>query len=42
MIRRNRGDEQATEAKYPGVPMAMDGSAAVVEMETAASEGAGA
>ncbi len=28
--------------KYPGVPAAVDGSAAVVEMETAASEAAGA
>ncbi|MDP2483441.1 MAG: 2-oxoacid:acceptor oxidoreductase family protein, partial [Candidatus Palauibacterales bacterium] len=42
MIRRNRGDDTAPEARYPGVPMAMDGSSAVVEMETAASEGAGA
>ncbi|NIM49615.1 MAG: pyruvate ferredoxin oxidoreductase [Gemmatimonadales bacterium] len=28
--------------KYPGIPTAVDGTAAVVEMETAASEGAGA
>ncbi len=42
MIRRNRGDDPAPEARYPGVPVAMDGSEAVVEMETAASEGAGA
>jgi len=42
MIRRNRGDEKATDARFPGVRMAMDGSEAVVEMETAASEGAGA
>ncbi|MEK7838654.1 MAG: hypothetical protein AAB328_11820, partial [candidate division NC10 bacterium] len=28
--------------KYPGIPTAVDGSAAVVEMETAASEAAGA
>ncbi len=33
---------RATEPKYPGVPTAVDGSTAVVEMETAASEGAGA
>ena len=36
MIRRNRGDDPAPEARYPGVPVAMDGSEAVVEMETAA------
>ena len=42
MIRRNRGDDPAPEARYPGVPVAMDGSEAVVQMETAASEGAGA
>ncbi|MFN8574873.1 MAG: 2-oxoacid:acceptor oxidoreductase family protein, partial [Gemmatimonadaceae bacterium] len=38
-------DEPTPEAptvRYPGVLEAMDGSAAVVEMETAASEGAGA
>ena len=28
--------------KYPGIPTAVDGTASVVEMETAASEGAGA
>ena len=28
--------------RYPGLPTALDGSAAVVEMETAASEAAGA
>src|SRR3972149_6715053 len=28
--------------KYPGIPTAVDGSAAVVSMETAASEAAGA
>src|SRR4030067_733379 len=28
--------------RYPGIPTALDGSAAVVEMETAASEAAGA
>src|SRR4030067_980652 len=28
--------------KYPGIPTALDGSAAVVEMETAASDAAGA
>jgi len=30
------------EPKYPGIPTAMDGTTAVVEMETAGSEGAGA
>ena len=35
--------EPATaEVKYPGIPEAMDGTAAVVAMETAASEAAGA
>ncbi|MDX1581984.1 MAG: 2-oxoacid:acceptor oxidoreductase family protein [Thermoanaerobaculia bacterium] len=34
--------ENELEAKYPGKPKALDGSAAVVEMETAASEAAGA
>ena len=29
-------------ARYPGMPQAMDGSSAVVAMETAASEAAGA
>ena len=33
---------QSAAPRFPGVPAAMDGSAAVVEMETAASEGAGA
>jgi pyruvate-ferredoxin/flavodoxin oxidoreductase len=33
---------QKAAPRFPGVPVAMDGSAAVVEMETAASEGAGA
>ncbi len=42
MIRRTRGDSPTPEARYPGIPTAMDGSTAVVEMETAASEGAGA
>jgi pyruvate-ferredoxin/flavodoxin oxidoreductase len=42
MIRRNRGDDPTPEVRYPGVPTAMDGSMAVVEMEIAASEGAGA
>lgn len=38
------GKKQATvpPPKYPGVPAAVDGSTAVVEMETAASEAAGA
>jgi pyruvate-ferredoxin/flavodoxin oxidoreductase len=34
--------EQTSAPRYPGVPAAMDGSAAVVEMETAGSEAAGA
>ncbi len=34
--------EQTTQPKYPGVPEALDGTAAIVEMETAASEAAGA
>ncbi len=33
---------QASDVKYPGIPEAMDGTAAVVAMETAASEAAGA
>ncbi len=37
-----RKDPEAPKPKYPGVPTALDGTAAVVEMETAASEGAGA
>ena len=32
----------STSVKYPGVPAAMDGTDAVVAMETAASEAAGA
>jgi pyruvate-ferredoxin/flavodoxin oxidoreductase len=43
MIRRRAADAAPPPApKYPGVPAADDGSAAVVEMETAASEAAGA
>jgi pyruvate-ferredoxin/flavodoxin oxidoreductase len=34
--------QEAVEPRYPGIRMAMDGSEAVVAMETAASEGAGA
>jgi pyruvate-ferredoxin/flavodoxin oxidoreductase len=37
-----RKDPETPKPKYPGVPTALDGTAAVVEMETAASEGAGA
>jgi len=41
-----KNDEAATGAatppKYPGIPDAMDGSAAIVEMETSSSEAAGA
>jgi pyruvate-ferredoxin/flavodoxin oxidoreductase len=40
MIRKK--EKAQPEAKYPGRRMAVDGSEAVVEMETAASEGAGA
>ncbi|OGL16083.1 MAG: hypothetical protein A3F92_11765 [Candidatus Rokubacteria bacterium RIFCSPLOWO2_12_FULL_71_22] len=35
-------DVSSQAPKYPGIPMALDGSAAVVEMETAGSEAAGA
>ena len=41
MIKRESGKEAAA-PEYPGIRMAMDGSEAVVSMETAASEGAGA
>jgi pyruvate-ferredoxin/flavodoxin oxidoreductase len=34
--------QETVTPRYPGVPVALDGSAAVVAMETAASEGAGA
>ncbi len=39
-----RGKREATKEmpKYPGIPTAVDGSTAIVEMETAASEAAGA
>jgi pyruvate-ferredoxin/flavodoxin oxidoreductase len=40
--RNDRSDEAAPAPRYPGVPEALDGSTAVVEMETAASEAAGA
>jgi len=43
MIIRKKKEEAAPPApKYPGIPEATDGSTAVVEMETAASEAAGA
>jgi pyruvate-ferredoxin/flavodoxin oxidoreductase len=42
MIKRKKQDSPATEVRYPGVQTAMDGSAAVVAMETAGSEAAGA
>jgi pyruvate-ferredoxin/flavodoxin oxidoreductase len=42
MIKRKKSNGPTIEPKYPGIPAAMDGSAAVVEMETAGSEGAGA
>ena len=42
-VLRARSETPAAAApRFPGVPAALDGSAAVVEMETAASEGAGA
>jgi pyruvate-ferredoxin/flavodoxin oxidoreductase len=37
-----RKESAAPKPKYPGIAAALDGTAAVVEMETAASEGAGA
>ncbi len=42
MIKRKKQDTPAVEVRYPGVQTAMDGSAAVVAMETAGSEAAGA
>ncbi len=43
MFRRRRPVAEAvTTPKYPGIPSAIDGSTAIVEMETAASEAAGA
>ena len=40
---KNKKSTGASSApKYPGIPTALDGSQAVVEMETAASEAAGA
>ena len=44
LLARKRPDSEpaATTVKYPGVRTALDGSSAVVAMETAASEGAGA
>src|SRR5512140_569687 len=45
MLNMSRKAEEAKTAaapKYPGLPEAMDGSQAIVEMETAASEAAGA
>jgi len=38
---RGRGRDAAPPPKYPGIRTAVDGSAAVVEMETLAGEGAG-
>ena len=37
-----KAKKETVEAKYPGDRVAMDGSEAIVAMETAASEGAGA
>ncbi|MDP3909145.1 MAG: hypothetical protein Q8Q14_02035, partial [Gemmatimonadales bacterium] len=44
MARATSGEKATAEAapKYPGLPVAEDGSGAVVHVETAASEGAGA
>ncbi|HEX9166372.1 MAG TPA: 2-oxoacid:acceptor oxidoreductase family protein, partial [Gemmatimonadales bacterium] len=42
MIFGRRNPEPAAPPRYPGVPAALDGSEAVVAMETAASEAAGA
>jgi pyruvate-ferredoxin/flavodoxin oxidoreductase len=42
LFARRRPDPVAASVKYPGIRTAMDGSSAVVAMETAASEGAGA
>ncbi len=42
MIKRKKTDSPKPEVRYPGVQTAMDGSAAVVAMETAGSEAAGA
>ncbi len=41
-MRRNKQQSESVVPKYPGIPEAMDGSTAVVMMETAASEAAGA
>ena len=42
LLGRKRPEPTPATVKYPGVRTALDGSTAVVEMETAASEGAGA
>jgi pyruvate-ferredoxin/flavodoxin oxidoreductase len=42
LLARKRTGAGAVTAKYPGIRSAVDGSTAVVAMETAASEGAGA
>jgi pyruvate-ferredoxin/flavodoxin oxidoreductase len=42
LLARKRPDPAGVAVKYPGVRTALDGSTAVVEMETAASEAAGA
>lgn len=41
-VQRKRKEPEAVLPPYPGIPEALDGSEAVVEMETAGSEGAGA
>ena len=41
LFARTRPDPESTTVKYPGVRTALDGSSAVVAMETAASEAAG-
>jgi len=42
MIFQRKDTEQGVQPKYPGILTAVDGTTAVVEVETAASEGAGA
>ena len=41
-MKRKQSETAPAAPKYPGIPTAVDGSTAVVEMETAASEAAGA
>ena len=41
-MKNKKSSEAPAAPKYPGITTALDGSQAVVEMETAASEAAGA